>query len=41
MIERIMKYINRKSFERYLREAEMAQRIENHIKAKGQQCPRK
>lgn len=40
MIERILNYINRKTFERYLREAEMAHKVESHIKAKGQQCPR-
>lgn len=35
MIERIMKYINKKQFERYLREAEMKQLVEKHIKLKS------
>ena len=34
MIARIINYINRKTFERYLREAETAQRVEKHIRAK-------
>ena len=41
MIERILNYIHKKQFERYLREAEMAHKVEAHIKAKGSWGPRK
>lgn len=35
MIDRIIKYINKKQFERYLREAEMRQRIAQNIENKN------
>lgn len=35
MIDKIIKYINRKQFERYLREAELAQRIVKNIENKN------